>query len=123
MHPRTALVGAGLVLALAGCANPLDERYPRTQIVDGGQTVKVTAGVDIRPGTWAFANTAEHAPDGPCAWTVSQPTESGPVVVFRSQRDTGNAVQQMYVAKGQVLTVAHCGDGGWLSADDQTWKD
>lgn len=120
---RLAVLAAFTLAAVAACAvrNPYDEAVLKTEIPDSPGSY--VAGTDIRAGTWRFANTAPHPAGQRCTWTVAQPTGQRDtwVIIFASPDDTDNAVQSVYLAGGQRLDVAHCGKGGWLSADDQTW--
>lgn len=109
-----------LVAVLAGCGkslNPYDGAILDTEIADGVSTQ--TAGSDIRYGTWMFANSYPHKVGERCWWTVTVGGSTGDVL-RRSEPDTGNAVQSVYVGRGETLNVAHCGPGGWLEFDDLT---
>lgn len=113
-------VGAAALCTACGVKNPYEGAVLKTEIPDSGGSY--VAGTDIRQGTWRFANAAAHPAGERCAWTVSATAGKGGWIVIQSSADdTDNAVQNLYLVDGMRLEVSHCGKGGWLSADDQTW--
>lgn len=116
---RKILLTAAAAVVLIGAAACRTDRGPG-KLADSitSESFSGVAGQDIRPGTWMFVNAGPHKPSKPCAWTVSQPTDHGLVILLASTDHTGNALQSAYVAPGQVLNVVHCGSGAWLSYDN-----
>jgi hypothetical protein len=98
------------LIVLPACApSPLDHTFG-----DGSFTV----GEDIAPGTYITANTGPHTEAVQCEWTVSKESNRG-VVTLRSG-ETGDKVQQVYLAGGDVITTAHCGIWAWESSENLT---
>lgn len=114
---RKTLATALAVLALAACANPYGDAVLATEISKDGTYV---AGEDIRSGTWRFANALPHSDGKQCVWSVAKKSTDGKTVTVNSVADTDNAIQTMFVGRGETLTVARCEKGGWVTFDNLT---
>lgn len=111
----------GLVVALAVASPSSCEKGPQQPLLkykvgDGRWGVDS----DIARGTWVTANTDKHSKNGPCEWVVTKRTSNGKKVDLRSEPETDNKIQQVFLGGGDVFETHHCGTWVRKSAKNLT---